>query len=938
MKKILLGFAYFLVSIFSIQAQTLYGTTFNGGNNGGGTINKFIPATNNLIVPKSFEDIASNPQFTNFIQASDGKLYGMTQQGGSSNMGVIFSFDPTSSTYTKVKDFDNTNGAYPIGSLIQASDGKLYGMARDGGSSDMGVIFSFDPSSSIYTKLKDFDNTTGAYPEGSLIQASDGKLYGMTIQGGNIGVGVIFSFNPSNSTYIKLEDFAYANGAYPHGSLMQASDGELYGMAQSGGSGNYGVIFSYDPRSSTYAKLKDFDSTNGANPYGSLMQANDGKLYGMTSIGGGNGIGVIFSFNPASSTYTKLKDFDYPDGANPYGTLIQANDGKLYGMTQQGGSSSKGVIFSYNLSHSTYTKLEDFNKANGANPYSSLMQAIDGKLYGMTYAGGSSDHGLIFSYAPSSSTYAKLKDFGTNESGSNSSSSLVHANDGKLYGMSTSGGSHGYGVIFSFDPSTSTYTKLKDFDYPDGSNPYGSLIQATNGKLYGMTHSGGSDNYGVILSYDPRSSTYAKLKDFDSITGANPYGSLMQAIDGKLYGMTYAGGSSDYGVIFSFDPSSSIYTKLKDFEGPPPDVPFELPEGANPYGSLVQASDGKLYGMTSKGGVLRGAIGVIFSFDPSSSTYAVLKGFSGLDNFVIDGGGPEGSLMQARDGKLYGMTYSGGNNGDGVIFSFNPSGSIYTKLYDFDNINGSYPAGNLMQEGDGKLYGMTYQGGSRNAGVIFSFDPLSSTYIKLKDYNGANGANPYLGSAFIEVAEGGPLPLTLLDFTGKNNGTGNQLYWKVENEQNLNYYELQRSIDGQNFNKISQIKATVNNNYTYNDNVAFDISSVYYYRLQSVDNDGNFKYSVVIKIRTGLNGKFATVNPNPFQNKLVVNIESPVQDKAIFIITDAIGRQLYKGNKLLLPGTNVVEINEAVRLSKGTYLLTVVGSQQTQSIKVVKGN
>ena len=87
----------------------------------------------------------------------------MTLNGGSSGDGVIFSFDPSSSTYTKLKDFDGTNGANPYGSLIQASDGKLYGMTL-GGSSNHGVIFSFDPSSSTYTKLKDFDGTNGGYP------------------------------------------------------------------------------------------------------------------------------------------------------------------------------------------------------------------------------------------------------------------------------------------------------------------------------------------------------------------------------------------------------------------------------------------------------------------------------------------------------------------------------------------------------------------------------------------------------------------------------------------------------------------------------------------------------------------------------------------------------------------------------------------------------
>src|SRR5687768_2403558 len=93
------------VCTLSIQAQTLLGTTPGGGNDGGGTINKFTPATNNLIVSRSFESIDVHPRYTNFIQARDGKLYGMTERGGGNGRGVIFSFDPSSATYTKLKDF-----------------------------------------------------------------------------------------------------------------------------------------------------------------------------------------------------------------------------------------------------------------------------------------------------------------------------------------------------------------------------------------------------------------------------------------------------------------------------------------------------------------------------------------------------------------------------------------------------------------------------------------------------------------------------------------------------------------------------------------------------------------------------------------------------------------------------------------------------------------
>jgi uncharacterized repeat protein (TIGR03803 family) len=345
MKKILISITCLFAYVFSIQAQTLYGTTGNGGSDGGGTINKFQPATNNLIVARSFESLATSPGYSNLIQAKNGKLYGMTSHGGKSNVGVIFSFDPSSSTYTKLKDFSGADGATPYGSLIQARDGKLYGMTSGGGTTGFGVIFSFNPSSLKYEKLKDFDNTNGGQPIGSLMQATDGKLYGMTPVGGSNGWGVIFAFDPASKTYAKLKDFDRLN-ANPSGSLIQATDGKLYGMTNSGGSNDHGLIFSFDPSSSTYTELKDFSGADGAAPYGSLMQATDGRLYGMTVFGGSNISGVFFSFDPLSSTYTKLKDFDGINGENPYGSLIQATDRKLYGMTARGGNNGgNGVIF-----------------------------------------------------------------------------------------------------------------------------------------------------------------------------------------------------------------------------------------------------------------------------------------------------------------------------------------------------------------------------------------------------------------------------------------------------------------------------------------------------------------------------------------------------------------------------------------------------------------
>ncbi|HEX5151937.1 MAG TPA: choice-of-anchor tandem repeat GloVer-containing protein [Parafilimonas sp.] len=364
--------------------------------------------------PDKPKTVCSSKPPAGYVALSSPKiLYGTASSGGSDNIGVICKLNTATNIVTPVFSFSaaSSNGYSPQGGLVQATDGKLYGMAAgDGGSYGWGVIFSYDPAKGIYKKLKDFNNANGGYPAGNLIQASDGKLYGMTSLGGSSGVGVIFSYNPATAAYNKLKDFNHTNGAYPFGGLIQASNGKLYGLTSGGGSSGNGVMFSFDPATSTYTKLKDFDNyTIGSAPYGSLVQASDGKLYGMTS--GGYYAGVIFSYNPATADFTKLIDFDYTNGSTPYGNLIQASDGKLYGMTYSGGGDDNGVIFSFDPSTSTYAKLKDFNETSGKHPFGSLMQAPDGKLYGMTAEGGSNGGGVSFSYDPAASTFTKLADF-----------------------------------------------------------------------------------------------------------------------------------------------------------------------------------------------------------------------------------------------------------------------------------------------------------------------------------------------------------------------------------------------------------------------------------------------------------------------------------------------------------------------------------------------
>ncbi|MFZ2205519.1 MAG: choice-of-anchor tandem repeat GloVer-containing protein [Minisyncoccia bacterium] len=344
-----------------------------------------------------FNGTTGNQPFGSLI--SDGTfLYGMTEYGGTNSAGAIFKIKPNGTGYSKLLNFYSTNGSYPSGDLI--SDGTfLFGMTEYGGANNFGTIFKIMPDGSGYTNLLDFDGTTnGKYPTSSLI--SDGTfLYGMTGKGGINGKGVVFKIKPDGTGYSKLLDFSgTANGSSPLGSLI--SDGVfLYGMTHDGGSSDYGVLFKIDSNGTGFTKLLDFTNTNGMYPYGSLI--SDGVfLYGMTSVGGANSMGVIFKIKLDGTGYSKL--FDFSGGASgkvPNSSLI--SDGTfLYGMTQYGGTSDNGVIFKIKQDGTGFSKLLNFAGAtNGQYPTGSFVK--NGTfLYGMTGQGGTNNKGIIFKYNP----------------------------------------------------------------------------------------------------------------------------------------------------------------------------------------------------------------------------------------------------------------------------------------------------------------------------------------------------------------------------------------------------------------------------------------------------------------------------------------------------------------------------------------------------------
>jgi len=573
----------------------LYGMTQQGGSSGVGTVFKINADGSGHTVLHNFNNTNGGYPLGSLIQGVDGALYGLTQDGGSSGAGTIFKINADGSAHNVLHNFNNTNGGYPLGSLIQGADGALYGLTQGGGSSGFGTVFKINADGSAHTVLHNFNSTNGGTPLGSLLQGADGALYGMTYQGGSSGAGTIFKINADGTTHTVLHNFNNTNGGYPFGSLLQGADGALYGMTQQGGSSGVGTVFKINPDGSGHSVLHNFNNMNGGYPNGSLIQGTDGALYGMTPQGGSSNSGTIFKINPDGSAHTVQHYFNNTNGAYPVGSLTQGSNGALYGMTNSGGSSNSGTIFKINADGSAHTVLHNFNSTNGGTPLGSLLQGADGALYGMTYQGGSSNSGTAFKINADGSAHTVLHNFNSTN-GSNPIGSLIQGADGALYGMTNYGGSSIYGTIFKINADGSGHSVL--YNFTNGASPYGSLIQGADGALYGMTYQGGSSGYGTVFKINPDGSGHTVLHNFNNMNGSYPLGSLIYGSDGVLYGMTQRGGSSGIGTIFKINTDGSQHAILYSFNGS---------NGQYPNGSLTFYNN-KLFGYTGSGGNYGGGV------------------------------------------------------------------------------------------------------------------------------------------------------------------------------------------------------------------------------------------------------------------------------------------------------------------------------------------
>jgi uncharacterized repeat protein (TIGR03803 family) len=344
---------------------------------GCGTVYKITP-TGEETVLYLFAQAPGDATFPQvLIQGNDGNFYGTTSGGGAHGAGTVFKLTPEGIETILYSFKAGSDGAGGEG-LLQGMDGNFYGTTDSGGANNAGTVFKLTPEgveTTLYSFSGNLDSdggpsnasTDGAYPVGQVVEGSDGNFYGVTSQGGVIvrvsdegyitHGGTVFQVTPAGVETV-LHRFSGSDGESPN-ALIQGSDGNLYGTTSGGGVGIAGVVFKLTPEGVEttlyfFSATASADASDGAGPNG-VTQGSDGNLYGTTSSGIRKDLeGTAFELTTAGGeaviySFPKFTNATFPDPF-PSTNLVQGSDGNFYGATLYGGAHDEGYFFKLTVS------------------------------------------------------------------------------------------------------------------------------------------------------------------------------------------------------------------------------------------------------------------------------------------------------------------------------------------------------------------------------------------------------------------------------------------------------------------------------------------------------------------------------------------------------------------------------------------------------------
>jgi uncharacterized repeat protein (TIGR03803 family) len=734
----------------------LYGTTFLGGTYGDGVI---FNVTTNGALTSLFSFSFFNGGFlpsAGLAQDVGGNFYGTTFEGGAFGYGTVFAMSP-SAAVTMLYSFTGGNdGGHPAANLIQGGDGNFYGTTVNGGAYGEGTVFRWAPGGAPVT-LVSFDGYDGANSQAPLVQGTDGNFYGTTQNGGAEGNGVIFRVNIN----------------YPSLQITGQPAGQ---SAFFGATAQFGVDVTGNPPLEYQWRKNGANLSDGGNIYGSMSRVltisnvapSDAALYSVT-VSNATGsaatsddaflavllsppqfatplasqtgsVGGIAVFNAAVVGDLPLyyqwqsNQVNLSNGPNVSG--VTTSSLTLSGLTQKsdatysvivsnaaGAASAEATLSVYpvSVSGTVVASLYWFTGgADGGTP-NGLILGSNSVLYGTTQTGGAYNDGTAFSITTNGLFQTLVQFNGTN--GSNPEAALVQGANGNFYGTTEDGGTNAGGAAFEMT-TNGALTTLVSFGNASGTAPYIALAQGTNGDFYGATQNHSKAGDGNIFEMTPEWTLNVIYSFTGGQDGNEPVGALARGTDGNFYGMTTAGGASNYGGIFKMSPSGAL-TNLYSFTGGT--------DGYNPYGALTQGTDGNFYGVTRRNVIENVQFdGTIFKFS-TNGTLTTLYALNPL--YHGDGEYPFAGLIQGADGNFYGTTLYSDSTINGTVFLVTPAGDYITLATFNGSDDGAQPKAAMVQDAEGNFYGTTTAGGPYGKGSIFRLTITSAPEITLQPSN-----------------------------------------------------------------------------------------------------------------------------------------------------------------------------------------------------------
>jgi uncharacterized delta-60 repeat protein len=511
--------------------------------------------------------------FTFTVQATD------TNGCSGSNDYTVFIVRSCTSSFSILHTFGvSGDGAGTKYDLIRATDGLIYGVTLRGGNSDAGTVYRIAPDGGYSTLValpwNNSNHVTEPYfSSGRLVQALDGNLYGLTEFGGDSGNGTMFRVTPSG-LLTKVVSFDGSIISFPLGhGLVRGQDGNLYGKTA-------GQAFK-TTLGGTVSLLDSFDDATVGHGGGDLILGSDGNLYGYTSYGAPQDQGTIFKLKPTG-------ELTVLTGQVPHtSAMMQAADGNFYAASGFGSDSPNGAIFRVTLSGEV-TRLFTFNRDNGSFPATGLVEAPDGKIYGITVEGGSANYGTIYRFTPSGVlevVHNFVRSEGTDVTG------LVLGSDGRLYGVANDDGPANQGTFFRMDLGCPSLT-LSPSAMPSGmvGVSYSQSLSVDNGIApYAYGISSGTLPPGLSLAN-------AVLSGTPTITGTSTF--TVRVVDRQGYVGSRAFTIDVVCPVVTLIPPSPLhygtvgtpYTQVLSVNGVAASFNFTQPSGTLPSGLTLSGA------------------------------------------------------------------------------------------------------------------------------------------------------------------------------------------------------------------------------------------------------------------------------------------------------------------------------------------------------------